>query len=234
MSRKIIIYTDGSHKKHSKFNYIGFGAYCKYNDVKYELSGTCNKTLLKTYNISENAKISNPTAEFIGFAEVLHQLSKVLTSTSITLCFKIDYEGVKKWMSGEWKCKKTYIKKIKKKCDDIINKVGFNIEIDYVPAHSNDYGNDKADELAKNEEIFSNFNEFKLKINKQNLKRKEKSPIITRKKKRKTSIKYYAVKIGKTPGIYMSWDECKLQVHGFSGAKYKSFKLKKDAENFML
>ena len=30
--------------------------------------------------------------------------------------------------------------------------------------------------------------------------------------------KYYAVRKGKTPGIYNSWSECKLQVDGFSGA----------------
>ena len=39
-----------------------------------------------------------------------------------------------------------------------------------------------------------------------------------------TSFKYYAVKKGKTLGIYKSWDECKAQVDGFSGAEYKSFK----------
>ena len=37
------------------------------------------------------------------------------------------------------------------------------------------------------------------------------------------SKKYYAVKIGKVPGIYFNWDDCKAQVHGFKGAIYKSF-----------
>ena len=27
--------------------------------------------------------------------------------------------------------------------------------------------------------------------------------------------KFYAVKEGKKPGIYMSWDECKEQVNGY-------------------
>ena len=36
--------------------------------------------------------------------------------------------------------------------------------------------------------------------------------------------KYYAVKVGKTPGIYETWDECKNNVDGYSGALYKSFK----------
>lgn len=45
--------------------------------------------------------------------------------------------------------------------------------------------------------------------------------------------KYYAVKIGKQPGIYTSWEECKEQVTGFKGAIYKSFATKEEAEDFM-
>jgi len=45
--------------------------------------------------------------------------------------------------------------------------------------------------------------------------------------------KYYAVKEGKVPGIYSTWDECKSQVDGFSGAKYKSFSLLEEAEQYM-
>ena len=33
--------------------------------------------------------------------------------------------------------------------------------------------------------------------------------------------KFYAVKKGKVPGIYTSWDACKSMVHGFPGAVYK-------------
>lgn len=47
------------------------------------------------------------------------------------------------------------------------------------------------------------------------------------------SKKYYAVKIGKVPGIYFNWDDCKAQVHGFKGAIYKSFDNISDAENFI-
>lgn len=45
--------------------------------------------------------------------------------------------------------------------------------------------------------------------------------------------KYYAVKIGKTPGIYKTWDECKAMTHGYPGAVYKSFKTLEEAEQFM-
>lgn len=44
---------------------------------------------------------------------------------------------------------------------------------------------------------------------------------------------YYAVRIGKSPGIYTNWEDCKAQVTGYKGAIYKGFEEKKDAEDFM-
>ncbi|MCX4326900.1 MAG: ribonuclease H family protein [Lachnospiraceae bacterium] len=44
--------------------------------------------------------------------------------------------------------------------------------------------------------------------------------------------KYYVVRNGRTPGIYRTWDECRAQVDGFSGAVYKSFKTEKEALEF--
>lgn len=44
---------------------------------------------------------------------------------------------------------------------------------------------------------------------------------------------YYAVANGKQNGIYSSWSECKAQIHGFKGAKYKKFDSKLDAEEFI-
>ena len=45
--------------------------------------------------------------------------------------------------------------------------------------------------------------------------------------------KFYAVARGRIPGIYLSWDECKAQTDGFSGAIFKGFVLRNDAENFI-
>lgn len=45
--------------------------------------------------------------------------------------------------------------------------------------------------------------------------------------------KYYSVRKGKTPGIYNSWSECKLQVDGFLGAEYKSFKSEEEAREYI-
>lgn len=45
--------------------------------------------------------------------------------------------------------------------------------------------------------------------------------------------KVYAVKKGFKIGIFKSWDECKKQVDGFSGAIYKSFNTIEEAESFI-
>jgi len=42
--------------------------------------------------------------------------------------------------------------------------------------------------------------------------------------------KYYVVWEGHDPGIYHSWAECKSQVDGYEGAKYKSFATRDEAE----
>lgn len=45
--------------------------------------------------------------------------------------------------------------------------------------------------------------------------------------------KYYAVKIGKTTGVFETWEECKLSVDGYPNALYKSFKSLSDAYAYM-
>lgn len=45
--------------------------------------------------------------------------------------------------------------------------------------------------------------------------------------------KYYAVRHGRKPGIYLTWPECKKQVEGFTGARYKSFPDKAQAQAFL-
>ena len=45
--------------------------------------------------------------------------------------------------------------------------------------------------------------------------------------------KLYAVKVGKAPGIYESWDDCKANVDGYPGAQYKSFKTAGEAAAYM-
>ncbi len=45
--------------------------------------------------------------------------------------------------------------------------------------------------------------------------------------------KYYAVRNGRHPGVYTSWDACSAEVKGFSGAEYKSFRTRAEAQAFV-
>lgn len=46
-------------------------------------------------------------------------------------------------------------------------------------------------------------------------------------------MKYYAVRVGKRPGVYRSWEECKAQVHRYPGAEFKSFSTEKKAGDWI-
>jgi len=144
------IYTDGSHfKNNTQYNTPRYGAYCKYNNVEYIMSGICDSELCAYYEC-ENTKISNPTAEFIAFAEVLRCFKETNKDLShITLNFYIDYEGIHKWMSNQWRTKQSYTTAIKNKCDVFIAECGVKVNIEWVRGHSGNHGNTMADTLAK-------------------------------------------------------------------------------------
>lgn len=44
---------------------------------------------------------------------------------------------------------------------------------------------------------------------------------------------FYAVRRGANPGIYQTWDDCKEQVNGYSGARFKKFGSKQEAMAFV-
>lgn len=45
--------------------------------------------------------------------------------------------------------------------------------------------------------------------------------------------KFYAVRKGRRNGIFSTWEECKEQIDGYSGASYKSFKTEEEAKDFL-
>ena len=48
-----------------------------------------------------------------------------------------------------------------------------------------------------------------------------------------TKKNFYAVTIGRNPGIYPTWKECKENTDKYPGAKYKGFKTKKEAIDYI-
>jgi len=47
---------------------------------------------------------------------------------------------------------------------------------------------------------------------------------------KKTKPQAYVVFKGRTPGVYVTWDECKAQVEGFTGNAHRSFATLAEAE----
>ena len=45
--------------------------------------------------------------------------------------------------------------------------------------------------------------------------------------------KYYAVRAGRKTGIFKTWNECEMQIKGFSGASYKRFATLEQAYDFL-
>ena len=44
---------------------------------------------------------------------------------------------------------------------------------------------------------------------------------------------FYAVRAGRAPGVYRTWDECSAQVMGFSGGEYKKFATVEEASAYV-
>lgn len=45
--------------------------------------------------------------------------------------------------------------------------------------------------------------------------------------------KFYAVKQGRTPGLYNSWEDCSREVTRYKGAEHKSFSSLSEAVNYL-
>ena len=150
--KEVHIYTDGSHKR-SK-NFLGIGAWCRFQYQEFSLSKTCSRELLLTYDIDiSKTPVSNPTAEFVAVAEVLKRVCnpEKNLSSDLLLIFYCDYIGPENWLNGSWKAKEVYIQKIRDVCLERIKSMKCKIKIVHVPGHSNIEGNDKADKLAGDE-----------------------------------------------------------------------------------
>jgi len=139
------IYTDGSHIK--KSNYIGYGA-CFENPENriYIISG---KFSIKTFELRYHQKVSNPTAEMIA---VLMAIKSLLGLKNHFITIYSDYNGVQKWINGEWKITKPYIQDITNEIHRLMKihkKNNVNFDYKWIKGHSNDKMNDIADTLAR-------------------------------------------------------------------------------------
>lgn len=125
--RDIVIYTDGSHLKHTTGR-LGVGGVMiekTTNKIIHEFSKEVLVDYLKlTYGTSD---VSNPTCEMLAIYWALVEFKKYIKENDI-VTFKCDYQGVPAWIAGgdkknkipAWKINKPYIQKIK---DDIVKQI---------------------------------------------------------------------------------------------------------------
>ena len=131
-------------------------------NVEAKLSKIITPEVLKSYGITET-ECSNPTAEYIAFAEILKLMSKIEFKHDTTLCFCVDYIGVIAWTNGEWKAKKPYIIKIRDCCLELIKKLKVqqcSVVFRKVKGHSGVKGNEMADQLAGSTMEINTFDEL--------------------------------------------------------------------------
>lgn len=152
MKPTLDIYIDGSHIKGTKRK--GFGGYCLYKDIEYRFSGICTQEFMsQAFDINCIKYLSNPTMELVACAIAL----KSFENKNVNLIIYADYKGVEYWINGNWKAKKTYIKKLVSYCQDQIELIHGNVTFVKVKAHSGIKGNDEADKAAKEMKEYNQF-----------------------------------------------------------------------------
>ena len=130
----LLAYTDGSYKKNSKGEYaVGWGFVLLDGDnIVHEEYGGCSEYVSMRNVVGECRAV----IELLGYCE--EQGIEKLTIYH-------DYEGVAKWVTGEWKSKNEMTQRYKK----FVLESPIDISFKWVRGHSNTKWNDYVDGLAK-------------------------------------------------------------------------------------
>lgn len=150
------IYIDGSHQR-SK-NYLGIGAWARWNEQEYQLSMRVDRSVLDTYGVPKETECSNPSAEIIALAEMLKKFEN--RKLEVPIVFYSDYIGVRSWMDGSFKTNEVHTTKIVSCAKSSLEKIEGKVIVDWVKGHSKNEGNDNADEMATCHEEIDTFNDL--------------------------------------------------------------------------
>lgn len=147
------IFTDGSHQRAE--DYLGIGAWCRYEDESYELSMKVDRVLLDSYGVPKESACSNPTAELVAFTEVLRRFKGRELLKPVV--FFSDFIGVKNWMEGSWKATEPHIVAILREAKLLKETIKGDINIEWVKGHSGNEANEQADRLAGSHDEIDTF-----------------------------------------------------------------------------
>lgn len=132
---KLVAYVDGSYQ-HSLQKYA-FGCIFLLSDGRiYTIGGNGNQP--------ESLKQRNVTGEMLG-AMFATRFAIVNGFRAIEICY--DYQGIEKWVTGEWKSKTDLTSKYAQAMRNFSTKIA--ISFTKVEAHTNVYYNELADKVAK-------------------------------------------------------------------------------------
>ena len=129
--KKAIVYTDGSYSDST--GKMGYGVH--FEDGSGDLHGEIKNDSSGARNVvgeTTTAIIAVKTAIARGYTDVV---------------IRYDYEGVEKWITGEWTCRKPISKQYRDKMCELMKQIG--VAFEHVKAHSGDENNNRADRLAK-------------------------------------------------------------------------------------
>lgn len=114
----------------------GYGGFLFVNNKKYPIQGSGDN--------KEIASIRNVSGEILGSMAAV-QLAEELGLQNIIILY--DYNGIEKWVTGEWKTKNEYTRRYKEFMNSENRKV--KISFQKVKAHTGIDGNEIADIMAK-------------------------------------------------------------------------------------
>lgn len=134
------IFTDGSYStSESDRTYGGF--IIEGLDVSL-LAYTSNKTWTASRNVG------GELLAVVLALKTVEEFKEQNPDSDVTVNFFYDYEGVGKWIKGEWQCKKPLTQGYKKFVQDSIRKLNLTVSWTHVKGHSGIKSNERVDSLV--------------------------------------------------------------------------------------
>lgn len=156
--KNLVIYTDGSHLKHTTGR-LGIGGILVDEDTGKVIDKFSEELsidwLKKNYGTSD---VSNPTCEMLATLKALEYFSNHIKDAN-SVCMKADYNGCQNFNTYKWNARLPYIKQIRDETQDKIKSLGLKDKVSFawVKGHQTVLSrdamfNDMVDKLAKGHE----------------------------------------------------------------------------------